>query len=115
MTREARRTFRVGSLSVDQINFALGLIADRLDELEGRRGTPQFKNNVDMGANRITSVGDAVEISDAITLGSAASAANSAATSIVNSALSPVQNWVTFHRIVDSNGTITHGFNATNI
>jgi hypothetical protein len=66
MTREARRSFRVSSLSVEQVNFALGLIADRMDEIEGRRGTPQFKNNVDMDGNRIVDAAGATDGTDAV-------------------------------------------------
>lgn len=54
MVREARRSFRLNSLSLEELNFMLGQLGDRLDELEGRRGTPKFKSNVDMGLNRVT-------------------------------------------------------------
>lgn len=64
--REARRTFRVGALTIEQVNFTLGLIADRMDELEGRRGTPQFKNDVNMGNNRMTRMAAAAGATDAV-------------------------------------------------
>jgi hypothetical protein len=54
--REARRQFRVSSLNLESINFTLGLLADRMDELEGRRGTPKFKSDLDMGMNRVRSM-----------------------------------------------------------
>lgn len=69
MTREARGSYRVSSLSLDAINFTLGLLADRIDELEGRRGTPKFKSHVDMGDNKILSLGNAATDTDAINLG----------------------------------------------
>ena len=68
MNKEARRSFRVSSLTVDQVNFALGMIADRMDELEGRRGSPEFKADVDLNSNRITNVGAASESDDAANL-----------------------------------------------
>ncbi|MDI6741616.1 MAG: hypothetical protein QMD11_02660, partial [Smithella sp.] len=54
MVREARRSFRLNSLSLEELNFMLAQLGDRLDELEGRRGTPKFRSNVDMGLNRVT-------------------------------------------------------------
>ena len=42
MVREARRSFRLNSLSLEELNFMLAQLGDRLDELEGRRGTPKF-------------------------------------------------------------------------
>ena len=118
MTREARRTLRISSLTVNDINFVLALLTDRLDELEGRRGTPTFKSNVNMDSNRITSVGDASNAADAISLGGAINAASSAATSAVSpisATISAAQNWITYQRIVDTNGTILHAFNATSV
>ena len=54
MVREARRSFRLNSLSLEELNFMLAQLGDRLDELEGRRGTPKFRSDVDMGLNRVT-------------------------------------------------------------
>ena len=54
MVREARRSFRLNSLSLEELNFMLAQLGDRLDELEGRRGTPKFRSSVDMGLNRVT-------------------------------------------------------------
>ena len=112
MTREARRSYRISALSIEAINFVLSLLGDRIDELEGRRGTPKFKSNVDMGANRITGVGSAEADSDAISLVGATAVAGEVASATVNTALSPAQNWVSYRRVVDENGTIIHGFNA---
>lgn len=72
MRREVRQNYRVTSNDVNSINFVFQLIADRLDELEGRRGTPQFKSDVNMGNNRITSMGNAQEQADALSKDSSA-------------------------------------------
>ena len=57
---EARRTYYVSSLDLQGLNLVLNLIADRFDQLEGRRGAPIFKNDIDMDQNRIVNSGDAV-------------------------------------------------------
>lgn len=64
--RESRSAYRISNLSADELNFILQLIADRFDELEGRRGTPMFKSNVNMDSNRITTLGSATTGSDAL-------------------------------------------------
>jgi hypothetical protein len=45
---EARQKYRINQLSINQINHILGMMSDRIDELEGRRGTPEFKSTADM-------------------------------------------------------------------
>jgi hypothetical protein len=59
-----RRVYRVTSISVDEINQVLNQMADRLDQMEGFRGTPAFKAPVDMGGNRATNAGAATETTD---------------------------------------------------
>lgn len=79
---EARRTYKLSVLEISQLNFILSLIADRLDELEGRRGTPLFKNHIDMSLNRITNAGDAVADTDVPTKKQAVIKAVDAAVSV---------------------------------
>src|SRR5512135_2236694 len=62
-----RRQYRVGSASVDEINFVFGQLADRLDQMEGWRGTPEFQADVDMGGHRGTNAANAVEDTDLLT------------------------------------------------
>lgn len=62
---EARRSYRINNLTTQELNFVLQLIADRLDELEGRRGTPTFKADVVMDGNRITDLGTPANATDA--------------------------------------------------
>lgn len=116
MTREARRIYRLNSLNTEEINRLFAMLADRIDELEGRRGTPAFKSNVNMGSNRITSLGTAQVSSDAISLGGAESEAASAAASAASGVAAEIQaaNWYN-RKVVDSNGTTIHGFDVTNI
>ena len=69
---EQRRQYRIlnpsnlGDLA-NQVNRLLGNIGDRFDQLEGYRGTPTFKANLDVGANRVTNAADAVASSDLAT------------------------------------------------
>lgn len=65
MAKESRSTYQVNNLTIEELNFAFRLIADRLDELEGRRGTPAFKADVDMGSNKITTLGTGTSAADA--------------------------------------------------
>lgn len=62
-----RRIYRVTAATIDEINRNLALIADRLDQMEGFRGTPQFQSDIDMGGNRGTNAADAVSGADLTT------------------------------------------------
>lgn len=53
----------------NQLNRILSLLADRIDKLEGYRGTPTFRAPMDMQGNRITSAGAAAVDDDALILG----------------------------------------------
>lgn len=57
MTREAREVYQLQGTSVQEINRLLARLADRLDQIEGRRGTPEMFANVDMRGNRVTEAG----------------------------------------------------------
>ena len=69
MVRENRRSYRLAGLSVGELNFILEQVADRLDQLEGYRGTPSFLSAPDMGGNRVMNVGTPILASDAATNG----------------------------------------------
>lgn len=43
--------------AVNQLNNLLAQITDRLDQIEGYRGTPAFESAIDMKGNDITNVG----------------------------------------------------------
>ena len=49
------------------VNFLLQRLADRIDKLEGIRGTSSIESNLDMNQNRITDVAEAVDGSDSLT------------------------------------------------
>lgn len=53
--------------TIDEINRNLALIADRLDQMEGFRGTPQFQTDVDMGGNKGTNAAAATDATDLAT------------------------------------------------
>lgn len=65
--KEGRQNYTIGNMELGQLNFVLTLLGNRLDELEGRRGTPTFKNVPDMDGNRISNVGVPTQPADALT------------------------------------------------
>lgn len=67
--RENRRTYRITAASVQEINFVLAQIADRMDQVEGFRGTPSFKAAPNMGGNAVRNVGSPSVATDAAILG----------------------------------------------
>jgi hypothetical protein len=68
---ETRQHYFLEDNSVEAIQRIFNMLMDRLDELEGYRGTPTFRNDIDMTENRITNMADAIEGTDAITSGQA--------------------------------------------
>lgn len=87
--KEARRSYRINTLSLQELNFILQQLGDRFDELEGRRGTPAFKSNVDLDGNRITDSGAPVDSTDVAIKGSVDTLETSVNTSIstINSSI----------------------------
>lgn len=49
---EARYIYHLNRLDLNELNFILSQLADRLDQMEGYKGRPQFKNDVDFGGNK---------------------------------------------------------------
>ena|SRR3990172_6577419 len=64
--RESRRLYSLTALDISQLNLIFNMLADRIDELEGRRGTPTFKSDIDMEGNKITDLATAVADSDGL-------------------------------------------------
>lgn len=65
--KESRSSYLISDLNLTDLNFVLSQIADRLDELEGRRGTPSFNSDVDMNGNKVTDAAAATNASDVVT------------------------------------------------
>ena len=62
MTIEVREHYRIINPAdltdlVNQLNTVLARIADRLDKMDGTRGTPAFETNIDLKGHNITNVG----------------------------------------------------------
>jgi hypothetical protein len=55
---EARQKYRINELDVNQLNRILRLIADRFDEIEGRRGDSIFKGNINVEADLLVKDSD---------------------------------------------------------
>lgn len=49
-----------------QINFILARLADRMDKIEGVRGTATIASNLDMSANKVVDVAQGTSGSDAL-------------------------------------------------
>lgn len=64
-----RRVYRLSSGTIDEMNFVLSQIADRLDQMEGYRGSPEFKADVNLGGNLAVNSGTASEAEDLTPLG----------------------------------------------
>lgn len=54
---EIRETLRLNSTDLEEINRVMGRLTDRLDALEGLRGTPAFHADVDIKDNTLFNVG----------------------------------------------------------
>lgn len=51
---EIKTVYSINQLDLSELNRTMAKIAERLDKLEGLRGTPRFYSAPDMGGNKIT-------------------------------------------------------------
>jgi hypothetical protein len=72
-----RRVYRLACGTIDEMNFILSQIADRLDQMEGYRGQPEFKSDVNLGGNLAVNSGTASAAEDLTPLGQVSSEAAS--------------------------------------
>ena len=63
---EIRENLRFDSLDLESMNRTMGRLQDRLDELEGRRGTPTFYNSLDLQQNRATNASPSENATDVV-------------------------------------------------
>ena len=61
---EIRHVYRIGAPTTEQINAQLGAIGQRLDQMEGFRGTPEFQADVNLKGNKATNAGSAIADTD---------------------------------------------------
>ena len=66
MTNELRQDLRFNSLDLEDMNRVMGRLSDYLDAQEGLRGTPYFKENVDLGGNRIVNASPSQNSTDVV-------------------------------------------------
>ena len=64
---EIKTHYNISNLDAREINFALNQIANRLDALEGLRGTPKFYANINANDHKIQNVTDATAAKEALT------------------------------------------------
>jgi len=67
---KTRDSYQVLGGTVEEIkrnlNFMLQRMADRMDKIEGIRGTSSIESDLDMNSNRVTDLGVAVSIADGL-------------------------------------------------
>jgi carbonic anhydrase/acetyltransferase-like protein (isoleucine patch superfamily) len=72
---KTRDSYLLTARTVDELarnlNFLLQRFADRIDRIEGIRGTASIESDLDMNSNRLTEVGAASDESDALILSQA--------------------------------------------
>lgn len=69
---DARQSYRIPPVStiealVDALNMQFGMISDRLDQLEGRRGTPEFYADIQLRNNKIKGLSPGTSSGEALT------------------------------------------------
>lgn len=66
---KSRDNYQVSGQTLDELtrnlNFLLQRLADRIDKIEGIRGTSSIESNLDMNQNTITELGSGAEDTDA--------------------------------------------------
>jgi hypothetical protein len=66
---KARDNYRLTGRTVDEVvreaNFLLQRMADRMDKIEGIRGTSSIESDLDMNSNRVRELGEGSSSSDA--------------------------------------------------
>ena len=67
-----KEIYRLNSLNVEEINRLLQRLQDRLDKIEGWRGTPEFQTDISLKSNKVTEVADATADTDSPNFGQTA-------------------------------------------
>lgn len=70
---KTKDSYRVSGRTADEItrelNFIFARLADRMDKIEGIRGTASIASNLEMNSNRVTDIGEGAESDDAARVG----------------------------------------------
>lgn len=100
----------------NQLNVLLSRLSDRLDAMEGYRGTPTFQGDIDLQGNRIINAGAAVATTDVPTLAQAGGSGgdHGALTGLGDDDHVQYVKVVGRHgqgiKVYDANGVLIHGF-----
>ena len=62
-----RRIYQLHTNEPSEINLLLSQLAERLDQIEGYRGTPTFQAAPDLNEKKVTNIGAATVNTDALT------------------------------------------------
>lgn len=96
-------------LSDAATQYVVQSLSDRLDKLEGWRGTPEFHSNVSLNSNTITELGQGSNTTDAAVRSELTGLNPTFDSLVLNSGGLQTTGPIKF---VDSNGTIIHQFGA---
>lgn len=101
----SKQVYRVSDI---QLQYILNSISDRLDKVEGWRGTPEFQADVDLNTNLLTNVGSGSAMTDAAVRSELAGSSPTFTNVTINGILTvnddgPIK-WL------DSTGTVLHQF-----
>lgn len=61
-----RRIYQLHTNDPTEINLLLSQLAERLDQIEGYRGTPTFQAAPDLNTKKLTNIGAATGLKDAL-------------------------------------------------
>lgn len=99
-----REVLRLPTWNMTAMNRLLARISERLDQVEGFRGSPQFRDNIDMEQHRIRDMADGVDSTDAVTKGQLDTATAGIATGIPT--WDPARTYVEDGYVVGGDGYI---------
>lgn len=96
------------------LNFLLQRFADRMDKIEGIRGSPKMEASLNMSDNRITSLADPISAADAVSLDDLTQGIDAIVSDSVQVTgawlFSEVTSFEASIRVYDANGELIHSF-----
>jgi hypothetical protein len=99
----SKQFYFLSQLNVNELNFLLQSISDRLDAIEGQRGNPEIFSNLNMQSNLINSVASPVDLNDAAIL----ETITDSVTAALSTGLNATFGNVTITTLTAENATIT--------
>lgn len=115
---KTRDNYQITGSTLDDVkrslNFLLQRMADRMDKVEGIRGTPKMEAALDMSGNRISSLADPIDDADAVSLDDVSQQIEGIAGNDIQVTgswlFTGITRFVAPVRVYDSDGTLIHSF-----